>query len=209
MILSSREFNKRYAHSRSRPAGECCAELLAKSTTSQTLSQPRIGSAGWSQDCHGVAPAATLLVLLLLSACSHPASQQVTMQPIVIPPPPVTEPVAAPAPRPPRIRYKAAVTKVTVTPPPAAPPSPSPPASSGGKIPELVGLSEPAVVSQMGKPDDIAAEGAGQALIWRSGPCELRVTFFLDVTRNQYFALSQELSEATCVERIAARVPTS
>jgi len=87
--------------------------------------------------------------------------------------------------------------------------SASPPLSSHPDykaVPNLVGLSELAVLAQVGKPDETAAEGAGQTLIWRAGSCSLGVTFFLDVTRNQYFALSQALSDSTCAERIAARV---
>jgi hypothetical protein len=94
---------------------------------------------------------------------------------------------------------------VAATLPPASVPSSNP---ANKAVPNLVGLSELAVLATVGKPDDTEAEGAGQTLIWRAGSCSLGVTFFLDVTRNQYFALSQALSDSTCAERIAARVST-
>jgi len=81
-------------------------------------------------------------------------------------------------------------------------------APAAAAIPLMAGWTEAAAIARMGQPSASETAGASQTLVWRAGPCEIRVAFFLDVTRNQYFALDQSTAgdNAACAERIASRV---
>ena len=208
MISSSRQIQKQPRQGQTTPMAGCCPEIWGKSTLNRTLSQPGGALLRRSQDCHSLATLAAFLGVLALAGCSQPKPPQVALAPT----PPVAAPIALPSPAPVAahapLRHRIGVVKPIPNPPAPSAPA-SPPAPPTGAIPNLVGLSQSAAIARLGKPDATVAEGAAQTLIWHAGPCDLRVTFFLDVTRNQYFALSQEVSDASCAERIAARVPTA
>ncbi len=176
------------------PVSGCCVENAAKSMNSKNLSQPRKGRCCVSQHCHSLVAA---LVLCALASCAESPIPSRSAAPLV------SKSELAPA--------------VAVAPPrPASAPGRLVPARHppvpvvAKKLPNLVGLSQPAAIAQMGKPDSIETQGAAQTMIWRAGVCSLRVSFFLDVTSNQRFALSQSLSPdhinpSLCAQRIAVR----
>jgi hypothetical protein len=73
------------------------------------------------------------------------------------------------------------------------PASPAPPATATplpGPPPKLVGLSQPETLALLGPPGTETA--AGPARIWQyQGPgCKLEIEFFLDVSRNAFYALN-------------------
>lgn len=171
----------------------CCAENAAKSMNSKNLSQPRKRRRGVSQHCHSLVAA---LVLCALASCAEP---RVPSRSAVLPASKSDVAPTVPVP-----------TRPTPAPGKAAPVRHPPVPVLAKKLPNLVGLSQLAAIAQMGKPDAIETQGAAQTMIWRAGACSLRVSFFLDVTSNQRFALSQSLSPdhinpSLCAQRIAVR----
>lgn len=115
------------------------------------------------------------------------------------PPKPIT-PVVKPAP------------KVKQTPPPpaatSAPTVAAPPIS-------VIGLSRGDVEAVLGQPATRGNNGAGQNWTYTTDICQLQLFFFLDVQRNDFFALDQKIggTDGTdagtqrCLKRIADAKP--
>ncbi len=70
-------------------------------------------------------------------------------------------------------------------------PSLSPPATPRAPI-ELVGMSQTAVRDLLGPPSESSTRGASQTWTYEGPGCRLEVVFYYDVTRNEFFALSQQ-----------------
>ncbi len=133
------------------------------------------------------------LALLLVAGCAlinPPAAPPVAATPPVV--------IAAPEPAPPPPTAAANVPLPRAKPPvpvnrptpAAAPPSPiivTP--RPDEPLPRLVGLSQDETTAMLGPP--ASERVAGAAKIWRyqAGQCRLDVQFFLDVSRNAFYAL--------------------
>ena len=91
-------------------------------------------------------------------------------------------------------------------------PQPSAPASAepeGGPAPvRVVGWSQEAVQRLLGPPTEQNARGAGQTWRYQGRDCQVEIAFYYDVTRGDFFALSQHPTEggeaAACLARIRA-----
>ena len=150
---------------------------------------------------------------LALTSCSNlerqfaptPAPKPATGAPKAPPRPPAPN-VARPAPAP------------TTTPTPA--PSPAPAASGASAAPTraapapppvLVGLSEAEVEALLGPPVARATEGAGRSWRYGAGDCAVTLFFFLDVSRNAFYALDQKVAGPdgpdACLRRVADAKP--
>jgi hypothetical protein len=74
-------------------------------------------------------------------------------------------------------------------------------------------MSEADVAKLLGTPDHTAVQDPSHVWTYVTSACTLRLTFFLDVNRNAYFALDRTIagtdgSDASaqgCLQRIAAR----
>jgi hypothetical protein len=118
---------------------------------------------------------------------------------VVEPPPPVAEPVLPPAPRP---RPPARVARLPApaerpaqpqSPPVQAQPEPAP----EPVLPEikLVGMSRGETATLLGAPTE--ERDAAPAKIWKfaAGECALDVYFYLDVARNDFYALHYNVQD--------------
>jgi hypothetical protein len=83
-------------------------------------------------------------------------------------------------------------------------------------VPELTGMSRPQVVTVLGQPDARVQSSPSEGWTYRAGSCTVRLDFFLDITRNDYYALGRSVSgvkddsEARrCLKRIASRAKPS
>ncbi len=143
---------------------------------------------------------------LLVAGCAE-------LRPHPPPPPPV---VARPVP----VRRPAPARPVAAPPPaqaPAAPDhvEPQPPASEGVATAvappvDLVGRSRAQVTGLLGEPTARKDLASGQSWTYRAGDCSLEVLFFLDLSRNDFYALQQHVTggdgtpagEQRCLEAI-------
>lgn len=180
---------------------------------------------GVARTVEGVVRAAPLAALLLLDACAFieetlnpPEPEMVVIEPE---PAPVAEPALPPAPRP---RPPARVARLpspaekppaspAAVPPPAAEPEPQPPEATV-PLPDikLVGMSRGETATLLGAPNE--ERDAAPAKIWKfaAGECAVDVYFYLDIKRNDFYALHynvQDRSGATtgeaadrCLQRI-------
>jgi hypothetical protein len=79
----------------------------------------------------------------------------------------------------------------------------------------LIGQSQADVEALFGPPASRADQGAGQSWRYASGPCSVTLFFFLDVSRNAFYALDQKIagtdgSDAAnqqCLRRLASAKP--
>lgn len=102
---------------------------------------------------------------------------------------------------------------VPASPPVVATPLP-PPAPGAAPVADPQGLSEDEVTRLLGAPDRSEVEGPSHVWTYAAASCTLRLTFFLDVNRNAYFALDRRFigtdggaaAAQACLQRIAARV---
>jgi hypothetical protein len=89
-------------------------------------------------------------------------------------------------------------------------PQPSTPASSepaGVSAPiRVVGWSQEAVRRLLGPPAEQNARGAGQTWRYQGRDCQVEIAFYYDVTRGDFFALSQHPSEGSDAANCLARV---
>ena len=87
---------------------------------------------------------------------------------------------------------------VAVAPPPVAKPKPKPKHPHKPRVATapvvLIGLSEAKATSLLGVPDTQVNVGPSQIWTYRVVRCSLALTFFLDVTDNEYDALSQSIT---------------
>jgi hypothetical protein len=161
---------------------------------------------GVAQTIKGVVRAAPLVALLSLGACAFidealnpPEPEPVAAEPD---PAPVAEPALPPAPAP-RPRPPARVARLPSPaekpPSPAvAPPSPEPqqPVETA-PLPEikLVGMSRGETSTLLGAPAE--ERDAAPAKIWKfaAGECAVDVYFYLDVKRNDFYALHYNVQD--------------
>ena len=68
---------------------------------------------------------------------------------------------------------------------------------------ELVGLSEPQAEKMLGTPEARADSGDAEIWTYRQEHCSLTLTFFLDVTHNEYKALSRAVAGTDGTEKQA------
>lgn len=59
----------------------------------------------------------------------------------------------------------------------------------------VVGLSQTQVRRSLGTPAERATHGPAQTWTYRSEGCSVRITFYYDVTRGDFFALSQQAAD--------------
>lgn len=55
-------------------------------------------------------------------------------------------------------------------------------------------MSQDDLRSALGEPAERIDQGPGQAWIYKTATCTVEVLFFLDVTRNGYYALDRKIS---------------
>ena len=55
-------------------------------------------------------------------------------------------------------------------------------------------MSQDQLRTALGEPTERIDQGPGQAWIYRTTQCTVEVLFFLDVTRNGYYALDRKMS---------------
>lgn len=123
-----------------------------------------------------------------LSACQRPQPQRVLLPVEIAPPaPPVIAPVPPPQPEKskPRPRPAAKAPLQPVTPAPDATPA---------VIIQVIGMSQDDLRTALGEPTERIDQGPGQAWIYKAPQCTVEVLFFLDVTRNGYYALDRKIS---------------
>ncbi|MGZ6205433.1 MAG: hypothetical protein ACXWMT_11015 [Candidatus Binataceae bacterium] len=97
---------------------------------------------------------------------------------------PLAPPAKLPAQKPPRTA-RAAPPPTTPQPKPEAAPAP---------IAQVIGLSQDDIRKTWGEPKERIAQGAGEAWVYKNTRCTLEIVFFLDVTRNGYYALDRKIS---------------
>jgi len=144
------------------------------------------------QTTHALGQATIMIVACLaMTACAHmPWSKsardngsglkpqpQATLTPL---PPPAK----LPAQKPPRT---ARATPPAATPQPKTDAAPAPAA-------QIIGLSQDDIRKTWGEPKERIAHGAGEAWVYKNSRCTLEIVFFLDVTRNGYYALDRKIS---------------
>lgn len=152
--------------------------------------------------------ALALVTLLASSGCASIEAYlddllapPVVEEPIVVAiPEPTPEPAPVPPPAP---RAKPAPRVARLTPPPERP-APTPATPETRVIPEVppppdikvVGVSRAQAMTLFGNP--LEQRDAAPAKIWqyRAGECEVDVYFYLDVARNDFFALHYDVRNA-------------
>ena len=158
-------------------------------TISRTLSAGRDRQRGvWLWRAMSIALAVSV------GACT--AHQPVRAPPAAVPAP---EPVAAaPAPQPQPQPAKPAPPKRAIK--PVAPPAvvEAPPATPAIGV---IGMSQDELRTALGEPAERIDQGPGQAWIYKTPSCTVEVMFFLDVTRNGYYALDRKVSGAAPVDQ--------
>ena len=130
---------------------------------------------------------AGLTLAASLSACM--SKQPARVPPPVVAAPAISEPAQPPIPpagkpQPPKPRAIKPVAKAPETPTPAEPPA----------LVQVVGMSQDDLRKAFGAPLERIDQGPGQAWIYKTPKCTVEILFFLDVTRNGYYALDRKLS---------------
>lgn len=124
---------------------------------------------------------AIVVMALLAAGCAHK-------------PPPAPPPAQAKPDLPPLPRAK-----------PEAHAHPVPPAAPPGPDIVLVGLSQSEIQSVLGDPADRVEQGAGQSWTYRAPHCKVELTFFFDVSRNDFYALDRHVEGTDGSEKAAQR----
>ncbi|MFY7959211.1 MAG: hypothetical protein ACOVVK_03965 [Elsteraceae bacterium] len=137
---------------------------------------------------------------LALTSCSSLERQ---FAPTPAPKPATGAPKAPPHPPAPNVARPA--------PAPTTTPTPAPTRAAPAPPPVLVGLSEAEVEALLGPPVARATEGAGRSWRYGAGDCALTLFFFLDVSRNAFYALDQKVAGPdapdACLRRVADAKP--
>lgn len=120
-------------------------------------------------------------VTLVLGGCAHK-------------PPPAPPPAPAHVELPPLPRPK-----------PEAHAHPNPPPPAQGPDIVLVGASQAEIQSALGEPTDRVEQGAGQSWTYRGPHCKVDLTFFFDVSRNDFYALDSHIEGTDGSEKAAQR----
>jgi hypothetical protein len=124
---------------------------------------------------------AIAMAVLILGACAHK-------------PPDVPKPVPAAVELPPLPRPK-----------PETHAHPNPPPVAQGPDIILVGASQAEIQSVLGEPSDRVEQGAGQSWTYRASHCKVDLTFFFDVSRNDFYALDRHIEGTDGSEKAAQR----
>jgi hypothetical protein len=77
-------------------------------------------------------------------------------------------------------------------PPPTAPQPKS--EAAPAPLAQVIGLSQDDIRKTWDEPKERIAQGAGEAWVYKNPRCTLEIVFFLDVTRNSYYALDRKIS---------------
>jgi hypothetical protein len=130
---------------------------------------------------------APIALALGLSACM--SKQPARVAPPVVATPAIPEPVQPPVapvakPLPPKPRVSKPVAKAPESPVAVEPAAPV----------HVVGMSQDELRKALGEPMERIDQGPGQAWIYKTPKCTVEILFFLDVTRNGYYALDRKLS---------------
>ncbi len=161
-------------------------------TISRTLSRARDkrhGTRLWS--------AATIALAAGVSACTAQQAERVPSPAVAFPAPEPAPQAPAAQPQPP----KPAPPKRAVLPaPPAAGNVPAASQGIGQVIGQVIGMSQDDLRNALGEPAERIDQGPGQAWIYRTPACTVEVVFFLDVTRNGYYALDRKISGPALLE---------
>lgn len=135
--------------------------------------------------------ALTISLAVCISACAGKQPERVSPPAVVIPapepPPAVVAKPPPPKPAPPKPVAKA---------PPVQTPPPNSPVISQ-VIGQVIGMSQDDLLGALGEPAERIDQGPGQAWIYKGATCTVEVLFFLDVTRNGYYALDRKVSPAS------------
>jgi hypothetical protein len=156
-----------------------------------------------AQTISGAVRAVPLAGLLLLGACAfiEEALNPPEPEPAVVEPEPA--PVAGPAippapkPRPARVARLPSPTEKPTTPAPAAVQPAQPEPAPEAVLPEIkiVGMSRGETANLLGAPAE--ERDAAPAKIWKfsAGDCAVDVYFYLDVKRNDFYALHYDVQD--------------
>jgi hypothetical protein len=122
---------------------------------------------------------AAIATALFAAGCTRPSPQAS----LPAPPPQLLPPRVAPAPRPPK------------------------PAPRRGTSPEikLVGLSRGEVRNLLGEPAEQTDTGPALTWTYRTRRCSVALTFYFDVSRNDFFALGRSVAGTDGTEAAAQR----
>ena len=134
-------------------------------------------------------------VCLPLAGCAdfhlpwhHERPQPVAPQPAPEPEPVMTEPEPQPTVMPtPKPQHVARAKPAAPPAPPATKPETETPVA-------VIGLSQDDVRRAYGDPKERIDQGPSQAWIYKNATCTVEILFFLDVTRNGYYALDRKVS---------------
>jgi hypothetical protein len=137
--------------------------------------------------------------LLLLAGCT-------LLQPTPKPSHPVAHVPPKPHPAPSATPTGSAAAAGALHPQPTAP---VPSATAAETVPlRVVGWSQEAVRRRLGSPAEQSAQGAGQTWRYQGRDCQVDIAFYYDVTRGDFFALSQRPTEGgdagACLARVQA-----
>ncbi|MHB1204881.1 MAG: hypothetical protein ACYCZX_04885 [Rhodospirillaceae bacterium] len=114
-------------------------------------------------------------------------------------PPPVVAAPQTPAPeQPPVVPIPKPAPPKRAAPKPVAkapdPPEAPQPAVTDQVIGQVIGMSQDDLRKAFGEPAERLDQGPGQAWIYKTPSCTVEILFFLDVTRNGYYALDRKVS---------------
>jgi hypothetical protein len=141
-----------------------------------------------------IAPTIALLASFALTACAglpwlHSGHEKNTETSTAMIPPQVT-----PAPLQPPAKFpEPKHTRSARANAPATTPQPKPDAELAG-VPSVIGLSQDDVRKTWGEPKQRIAQSPGEAWIYANPRCKVEILFFLDVTRNGYYALDRKIT---------------
>lgn len=103
------------------------------------------------------------------------------------------QPPVVPTPKP--VPPKRAAPKPAVKAPDPAAPQPAVTDQIFGQvIGQVIGMSQDDLRKAFGEPAERIDQGPGQAWIYKTPTCTVEILFFLDVTRNGYYALDRKVS---------------
>ena len=130
----------------------------------------------------------TIALAMGVSACQGTQPQRVEPPVAVIPPPPPpsANPAGTPQPAKPRPPRPAAKAPAPVVVPEAV--------MTPAVIGQVIGMSQDDLRKTLGEPQERIDQGPAQAWVYKTPKCTVEVLFFLDVTRNGYYALDRKIS---------------
>jgi len=132
----------------------------------------------------------------MLAACEVGPPSAAEAPRVEAPPPPSVPAPPRPRPTPPPAAATAAPSgpAVAALPPPAViEPVPAPSAPAAPRAVRLVGLSQTEAEAALGRPATELDRSPARIWQYRSGDCALDLYFYLDVSRNGFYALHYEL----------------